>query len=260
MGASSIQPRVKTRAMQAEMPKRYWKNLPEAAVIPALLNEAPRRVQEMVRRSRAKTAAAPPVEHPANGNENADLDELRESARHCRACPLYQHATQTVFGEGPRDARIVFVGEQPGDQEDKEGHPFVGPAGQLFDRALEDAGIDRSTAYVTNAVKHFKWERRGQRRIHSKPSAREVKACRPQVLVLLGSTAAQSLLGPHVRVLRDRNRVIASEYCERTLVTVHPSSLLRAPDEAARESGYTDFVRDLRHARKLLEKVGSAAP
>ncbi len=200
---------------------------------------------------------------PAPVPETTRLEALREAAAHCTACPLYKHATQTVFGEGARSAELVFVGEQPGDQEDLAGHPFVGPAGKLLGRALAEAGIERENAYVTNAVKHFKWEPRGKRRLHAKPGAREIAACqpwllaelraiRPRVLVLLGGTAAQSLLGRQVRVLRDRGRVMKSDYCESTLVTVHPSSLLRAPDEAARERGYQEFVSDLRLAARTL--------
>ncbi len=250
--------RIKTHAMQAEMPKKYWKNLPEAAVIPTLLEEAPARVEKMIARSRQQTEAA-----PAPVPDTASLETLREAAAHCTACPLYQNATQTVFGEGAKTSALVFVGEQPGDQEDLAGHPFVGPAGQLLDRALAAAGIDREDAYVTNAVKHFKWEPSGKRRLHKKPGAREIAACQPwlvaelkaicpRVLVLLGGTAAQSVLGNHVRVLRDRGKILASDFCAQTLVTVHPSSLLRAPDEASRERGYQEFVADLRLAAKTL--------
>ena len=252
--------RVKTHAMQAEMPKKYWKNLPEAAAIPALLHEAPARVEEMIARSHRKSDGE---YAPAPAPETASLEILRQAAACCTACPLYRNATQTVFGEGAEDAELVFVGEQPGDQEDLAGHPFVGPAGQLLDRALLEAGIDRERAYVTNAVKHFKWEPRGKRRLHAKPGAREIAACqpwlqaelraiRPRVLVLLGGTAAQSLLGKGVRVLRDRGKITPSEFCERTLVTVHPSALLRAPDEMARQRGYEDFLADLRLAAEAL--------
>jgi DNA polymerase len=206
--------------------------------------------------SRAKglpVASFPGAQPP----DTRDLQALREAAAGCTGCPLFRDATQTVFGEGPRRAEIVLVGEQPGDQEDQRGRPFVGPAGRLLDRALAEAGIDRGKAYVTNAVKHFKWEPRGKRRLHAKPGAREVAACRPwllaelrairpHALVLLGSTAAQSLLGSKVRVLRDRGTVRESEHCPRTLVTVHPSSLLRATDEESREKNYAEFVRDLR--------------
>ena len=203
--------------------------------------------------------------HPAPAPETKDLAKLRAAAARCEACPLYKNATQTVFGEGSRGAELILVGEQPGDQEDRAGHPFVGPAGQLLDRALEEAGIDRKLAYVTNAVKHFKWEPRGKRRLHKKPSSRDIAACRPwlvaemhaiqpQVLVLLGSTAAQSVLGPQARVLRDRGQVVTSEYCEQTMVTVHPSSLLRAPDEESRRRNYAEFVRDLKKVARLLRR------
>jgi uracil-DNA glycosylase len=250
--------RLKIHAMRAEMPKKYWKNLPEAQLIPTLVAQAPKRTGEMIARSRKQSLyglAEPP--------DTRDLAKLRAAAGSCAACPLHLHATQTVFGEGPAGAEIVFVGEQPGDQEDLAGRPFVGPAGQLFDRALAEAGIDREHIYVTNAVKHFKWEPQGKRRLHKKPGAREIGACRPwlaaemkavkpRVLVLLGSTAAKSILGPEIRVLHDRGRVLESEFCARTLITIHPSALLRTPDEAAREEHYADFVADLRAAAKLL--------
>jgi uracil-DNA glycosylase family protein len=190
---------------------------------------------------------------------------VKKAACACTACPLYKNATQTVFGEGSPKSELVFIGEQPGDSEDLAGKPFVGPAGQLFDRALEDAGIDRQLAYVTNAVKHFKWVPSGKRRLHKTPSPREVAACRPwleaemrivqpKVVVCLGSTAAQSVLGPEVRVLRDRGSFRASPFCGQTFVTVHPSSLLRAPDEAAREEAYRLFVADL---KKVAQKMTS---
>lgn len=256
--------RVKTRAMQSEMPKKYWRNLPETAILPELLREAPSRTAEMIARSRSK--ATPDEFHPAPVPDSTSLATLRKAALGCTACPLYRNATQTVFGEGPKHAPLMFVGEQPGDQEDVAGRPFVGPAGRLFDRALEDAGIDRPSAYVTNAVKHFKWEPRGKRRLHAKPNAREMTACRPWllaelaavrpvVLVLLGGTAAQSLLGREVRVMRDRGRIFPSAHCERTLVTVHPSALLRAPDETARERNYAEFVADLKLAAEVLRRT-----
>lgn len=255
--------RVKVNAMQSEMPKRYWKNLPEAAIIPTLLEEAPRRVEQMVAASRTKSEGADEyriAEPPAE----ADLETLRDEAAKCRACPLWRHATQTIFGEGPADARLVLVGEQPGDREDVEGQPFIGPAGKLLDRALEEAGIDRRTVYVTNAVKHFKWEPRGKRRLHQTPNSRDIAACRPwvvaeieqlrpEVLICLGGTAAKSIVGPQAKVLRDRGQVMATELCRQTIITVHPSSLLRAPDEAAKEEGYRHFVADLRAAAELLK-------
>ena len=195
--------------------------------------------------------------------DRPSLPSLREAAAGCKACPLWEGGTQTVFGEGTRTAEIVFVGEQPGDVEDQEGRPFVGPAGRVFDDALADAGIDRKLAYVTNAVKHFKWQARGKRRIHQKPNAAELAACRPwldaelavvepRVLVLLGATAAQALLGRGFRVTRERGVPVDSELAPNVLATVHPSSILRAPDEAARREAYAAFVADLEVVAKLL--------
>jgi DNA polymerase len=200
---------------------------------------------------------------PAPIPSQKTLPAMRVAAAACTACPLYRNATQTVFGEGARHARLVLIGEQPGDSEDRAGRPFVGPAGGMLNRALEEAGIDRTSVYVTNAVKHFKWEPRGKRRLHKKPSEREIAACRPwleaelsiiqpHVLVCLGSTAAQSILGPHVRVLRDRGKFMESKYCPKTFVTVHPSSLLRAPDEESRAANYAFFVNDLRKVARAL--------
>jgi uracil-DNA glycosylase family protein len=190
------------------------------------------------------------------------LTSLRKEAARCRACPLWENATQTVFGEGPAKAELLFVGEVPGDVEDREGRPFVGPAGRVFDEALAEAGIDRRKVYVTNAVKHFKWEARGKRRIHQKPNAAETAACRPwldaelevvspRVLVALGATAAQALLGRDFRVTKQRGVPVESDLAPNVLATVHPSSILRAPDEAAREEAYDAFVADLRAAAKL---------
>jgi len=196
----------------------------------------------------------------------SDLDVLAESARHCTACPLYRNATQTVFGKGiSRAGGVVFVGEQPGDSEDKAGEPFIGPAGKLLDRAMAEAGIDRTTVYVTNAVKHFKWEARGKRRLHQSPNSRDIAACKPWmeaelailapcVLVCLGSTATRSILGPDARVLRDRGQILHSSYCEQTVVTVHPSALLRATDETSRVAAYTAFVADLKLVAKLMRR------
>ena len=195
------------------------------------------------------------------------LGALREAAAGCRACPLWRTGTQTVFGEGLRRARLLLVGEQPGDREDEAGRPFVGPAGRLLDEALVEAGIDRADAYVTNAVKHFKWEPRGKRRIHQKPNASEVAACRPwldaelavvrpQVLVCLGATAAQALLGRGIRVTRDRGRPLESPLAPVTIATVHPSSILRAPDDESRRRERSLFVDDLRVAASALERLG----
>jgi DNA polymerase len=188
------------------------------------------------------------------------LNSLREAAVGCRACPLWQTGTQTVFGEGPSNAELMLVGEQPGDQEDLQGRPFVGPAGKLLDRGLEEAGIDRSTVYLANVVKHFKWTARGKRRIHAKPNWSEIAACRPwldaelevvqpRVLVCLGSTAAQALLGRQFRVTKERGRPVDSPLAEHVLATVHPSSILRADD---RDQEYAEFVRDLRTVAKFL--------
>jgi uracil-DNA glycosylase len=191
------------------------------------------------------------------------LKSVRDAAEDCRACHLYKKATRTVFGEGPRKAEVMLVGEQPGDAEDLAGHPFVGPAGKLLDRALQEAGIDRRLVYVTNVVKHFKWEPRGKRRIHAKPNAAEIAACRPwleteialvkpRVLVCLGATAAQALLGRSFKVSQQRGRFIPSSLAPRVTATVHPSSILRAPDEESRHSELERFVADLRRVADEL--------
>jgi uracil-DNA glycosylase len=192
------------------------------------------------------------------------LPKLRAAAAGCTACHLYKLGTQTVFGEGSANADVVFVGEQPGDQEDLAGRPFVGPAGRVLDEGLAAAGIDRSQVYVTNAVKHFKWEPRGKRRIHQKPNWAEMTACRPwleaelavvqpDVLVCLGATAAQSLLGRQFRVTKMRGVPVESELAPTVMATVHPSSILRAPDEAARQEAMRDFIRDLKAVAKLIK-------
>jgi uracil-DNA glycosylase family protein len=191
------------------------------------------------------------------------LPKLRQAAVGCRACPLWQTGTQTVFGEGTGDAQVMFVGEQPGDQEDKQGRPFVGPAGRILDQALELAGIDRDTTYVTNAVKHFKWQPRGKRRIHAKPTWSEMTACRPwleaelavvspRVLVCLGATAAQSLLGKQFRVTKERGRWVESELAEHVTATIHPSAILRQRDEDARHAEMKRFVEDLKLVASVL--------
>jgi DNA polymerase len=191
------------------------------------------------------------------------LATLRMAAADCTACPLHRTGTQTVFGEGARASPLMLVGEQPGDAEDRRGAPFVGPAGKLLDRALTEAGIDRRAAYVTNVVKHFKWEPRGKRRIHSKPNASEIRACRPwleaeievvkpKILVCLGATAAQALLGKGIRVTADRGRLLESVLAPHALATVHPSSLLRAPDDESRRREFTRFVEDLKVVAALL--------
>jgi DNA polymerase len=204
------------------------------------------------------------TKHPSG-----DLETLREQAAECRACPLWKDATQTVFGEGPPRARIMLVGEQPGDKEDLAGQPFVGPAGQMLDRALKEAGIDRSKIYVTNAVKHFKFVPRGKIRLHQKPNTPEIRACRPwyegelaaikpDLVVAMGATAAQSVLGKITPINKNRGRLIELEHGIRALVTVHPSYLLRLPDEDAKAREYERFVDDLRIAAGLLNKAHAA--
>jgi uracil-DNA glycosylase family protein len=198
--------------------------------------------------------------------ERPTLAKVREAAAECKACPLWKRGTQTVFGEGPKGARIMFVGEQPGDQEDLTGQPFVGPAGRELDRALEEAGLDRRTVYVTNVVKHFKWEPRGKRRIHKKPNASEIAACRPWLeteialvkplaLVCLGATAAQALLGRTFKVSVQRGTRVDSPLAPIVTATIHPSAILRAPDDAARAEERRRFVNDLKSVRTYLTTV-----
>ena len=213
----------------------------------------------------------------ADGQSNDRLDRLRREAASCQACPLWKDATQTVFGEGPPDAEIMFVGEQPGDREDREGRPFVGPAGLLLDRALAEAGVDRRRVYVTNAVKHFKFEPRGKRRLHKRPNASEIKICRrwlfeeiqaigPRLIVALGATAAQGLAGRAIPVQSNRGAVLDVANGLRVLVTIHPSALLRLQGEEEKRSAYASFLSDLRSIERLAElstgnaKSGVRAP
>jgi len=252
--------RLKPAAMRQHMPKKYWRNLPESPLIPQLIAAAGTRTQAMLdnpptpMRAGRSPAASESPELP----QDSSLQSLRLRAQHCRDCPLWEKATQTVFGEGPQSARIVFVGEQPGDQEDLAGRPFVGPAGKLFDAALAEAGIDRKLAYVTNAVKHFKFEPRGKRRIHKKPSELEVAACSQwlrqelqlmdaKVVVALGATAARALFGRAIAVGENRGTIVSGRApgAPGILVTVHPSYLLRVPDDR-RDAEYSRFVSDLR--------------
>jgi DNA polymerase len=237
--------RLKIGAMTKEMPRKYWKNMPETALVGDLVAGAQAREAHMVDKSRKEIG----------GNVGPAWQALRDEAKGCTRCHLYKCATQTVFGEGPLDAKILFVGEQPGDQEDLAGRPFVGPAGQLFDRALGEAGVDRSAAYVTNAVKHFKFEQRGKRRIHSKPDGGEIDACRwwleqerallrPPLTVALGATAARSLFGRTTTIGASRGRAHRLADGGEAWVTVHPSFLLRVQDN--REAEYARFVEDLR--------------
>ena len=199
------------------------------------------------------------------------LDTLRRAAASCQACHLWRLGTQTVFGEGPRHAALMFVGEQPGNDEDLAGRPFVGPAGRLFDRALGEAGIDRTQVYLTNVVKHFKWIPRGKKRIHAKPDRLEISACRPwldaeiavvkqEVLVFLGATAAQALLGNTFRVTQRRGELIPSPLAPKVTATIHPSAILRAPDDEARRLEMRRFVSDLKTVAALLPLTGRASP
>ena len=218
------------------------------------------------------TESSGPEGRPEPGHRYPDLPQtkslsaLREAAAHCQACDLWKNATQTVFGEGHRDAKVMFVGEQPGDKEDLAGKPFVGPAGELLDEALVAAGIDRATVYVTNAVKHFKWRPAGKRRLHEKPDRSEVAACRlwleaeiallrPQVVVCLGATAAQALISPTFRVTKERGKLVPSALAPHVMATVHPSSILRAPDEEARTEEMRRFVADLRAVAKVIAQL-----
>ncbi|MEZ0172573.1 UdgX family uracil-DNA binding protein [Microvirga sp. TS319] len=254
--------RVNPVAMRAEMPKKYWRNLPETASIPGLIQTASRRVDAMI----GQEATMPAKRTPERAleamwdQEPATLEDL--NAIIAKAGPLVPGATQAVFGEGPKHADIVFVGEQPGDQEDLQGRPFVGPAGRLFDKAMKEAGIDRSHAYLTNAVKHFKFEQRGHRRIHSKPTAGEVKhyrpwlmkeleLVRPKLVVALGGTALLALTGKSTPISRSRGRARFGPYLG--YVTVHPSYLLRLPDEVTKREAYEAFVEDLRRIHDLAQ-------
>jgi DNA polymerase len=262
--------RLNPKVMAGHMPRRYWRNLPEASLIPGLIEQAKARTAAMVqapssepslraRRIAARKERDAPID---SGLPAESLDEIAAAVQICRRCDLWRDATQGVPGEGPRQARLMFVGEQPGDQEDLSGHPFVGPAGKLFNRALEEAGVPRSEAYVTNAVKHFKHELRGKRRMHKTPAAGEVQACRwwltgerrlirPRVIVALGATAARAVTGRPVSVTTARGQAIPLEDGARGLVTVHPSFLLRLPDPEARAAAYRAFVRDLETAWRL---------
>jgi DNA polymerase len=251
--------RLKVNAMRREMPVRYWKNMPEAGLIPGLIRDASPRMEAMVKAAHTeplKRIPAPVARRVATVPEGS-LAALRRDAAGCCACPLWEPATQTVFGEGPAHARIVVIGEQPGDQEDLANKPFVGPAGQLFDRALAEAAIPRAALYVTNTVKHFKFEPRGKRRLHARANAEEQAACRPWLaaeldrikpaaVVCLGAMAAQAIFGASFRLLKERGRWRDVAEGMRAFATVHPSYLLRLPDEQARSEAYAQFVDDLR--------------
>jgi len=271
--------RLKVKAMQKEMPKKYWKNLPEAALIKPLIAAASRRADAMIEdagtephkpQKRVETAMSRKPEENDKTHDAADLATLRDEAAACRACPLWKDATQTVFGEGPAHAPIMLVGEQPGDKEDLAGHPFVGPAGQMLDRALKEAGIDRDKVYVTNAVKHFKFVPRGKIRLHQKPNTPEIKACRPwyerelaavrpSLVVALGATAAQSVFGKITAINKSRGHVVELADGIKALVTVHPSYLLRLPDADTKAREYERFVEDLKLAANTMKRSARAA-
>ena len=263
--ASTFNPaRPKPDMMRREMPVRFWKNLPEAQLIAPMLRDANARAQAMVETMPTEPVARRGAEwtEAAMPQAATSLEALRAEAKHCKLCPLWEPATQSVFGEGGAHAKLVFVGEQPGDQEDLADHPFVGPAGQVFDRALKEAGIDRRQAYVTNAVKHFKFEPRGKRRIHKKPSVGEIRACstwldrelaliKPELVVMLGASAAQAVLRRAVTIGRERGEPMAMADGRTGFVTVHPSYILRVQGDGDREKAYADFVADLRKVADL---------
>jgi probable DNA metabolism protein len=267
--------RLKLKAMQTEMPKKYWRNLPEADLIPEMIANAEANVRAMAERA----ASDPPLFHyrlqdaahaepqlvPASPGT---IEALREEARHCTRCPLHCTATQTVFGEGPQDARVMMVGEQPGDQEDLAGRPFVGPAGKVFDAVLKEADIARDGLYLTNAVKHFKYEPRGKRRIHQKPDRGEIEHCRwwlakevelvkPRLIVALGATAVFALSGEQKPLSQLRGKPITMERNIVLYPTIHPSYLLRLPDEAARKRQHALFVEDMQLIKHLGETLAA---
>jgi uracil-DNA glycosylase len=254
--------RVNPAAMRAEMPKKYWRNLPETAAIPGLIQTASQRVERMIEQEATMPTKRTP-ERALEAMWDQEPKSLKElNAVIAKAGPLVPGATQAVFGEGPAHAEIVFVGEQPGDQEDLQGRPFVGPAGKLFTKAMTEAGIDRKDVYLTNAVKHFKFEQRGHRRIHSKPTAGEVKHYRPwlmkelelvkpKLVVALGGTALLALTGKSTPITRSRGRARFGSY--EGYVTVHPSYLLRLPDEATKREAYEAFLNDLRRVHDLAQ-------
>ena len=253
--------RLKVGAMLKEMPKKYWRNMPETSLVQPLIATARQREIEMIDRSTVKEGLANALEAERAiarpSNLRSSWEELMKEARGCTRCDLYKCATQTVFGEGPLHPKLMFVGEQPGDQEDLEGRPFVGPAGQLFDELLEKAGVDRSQTYVTNAVKHFKFVARGKRRIHSKPDTGEIDACRwwieherelirPPVTVALGATAARSLMGKAVTIGKVRGQPLTLPDGTECWVTTHPSALLRMPEPERRKEARELFVREMK--------------
>ena len=278
--------RVKVKMMKSEMPVRYWSTLPEAEIIADLLADAPRRVEEMIKSHEGFVETAQAfIPLPLDSDRNAQatpeppsLSVLRDAAAACKACDLYSDATQVVFGTGPANARIVIVGEQPGDQEDLAGQPFIGPAGQVLNKALAAAGINRDEIYLTNIVKHFKHkvtspevtssevtssagQSRGKRRLHQKPNAREVRCCRPwfdaewanlseaTVLICLGATSANAIITPGFKITKQRGQWYPTDYCDRTIASWHPSAILRSVDQASSEQKFQQLVTDLELAK-----------
>lgn len=263
--ASTFNPaRLRPQAMRSEMPKRYWKNLPEAALIPELMAAASQRTDAMVNQpasrpnARFQRARAPSIDRAATDDLIPDtLDDLSQALQGCRRCPLWRDATQGVCGQGPKRAALMVVGEQPGDHEDLTGRPFVGPAGRLLDEAFQAAGLDRSALYLTNAVKHFKHEPRGKRRLHRTPNAAEIQACRwwldherrlvqPRLILALGATAGLAVLGRKPSVQAERGRIMTTADGARVLQTVHPAYLLRLPDPEVRATERAKFLTDIR--------------
>ncbi len=263
--------RVKVKMMRSEMPVRYWKNLPEAEIIADLLADAPKRVEQMIQQHEGFGQTASDFLQYDSARPTT-LASLKEMASVCTACDLHHQASQTVFGEGPSDAKVVLVGEQPGDQEDVLGKPFVGPAGEILNEALRTAGLDRSQLYVTNIVKHFKHTSpkeenssltssappRGKKRLHKKPNAREVRCCRPwfdaewsclneaEILLCLGGTAANAIVGPDTKLTAVRGQFIETEYCRKSIVTWHPAAILRSHSESARQEKMQQLSDDLK--------------
>lgn len=279
--------RLKLKMMQKEMPRKYWKNLPEAQFISELTAQSAQRQGAMIEQTpstprrripvfkdgsaaTARTQTALALEQVQRGDKPLTLQSLNDAAQRCRNCPIGQHATQAVCGEGPARARVMVVGEQPGDQEDLRGRPLVGPAGQMFDRALAELGWQRSSLFITNAVKHFKYEPRGKRRMHKTPSQMEAAACahwleseidlvKPESVIALGATAAASLLGRHVAVMSERGQWFTRADGLRVLVTLHPAALLRTPPEFQAQA-YADWLDDLRQANSLVQTADALAP
>ncbi|MFG6547661.1 UdgX family uracil-DNA binding protein [Sulfitobacter sp. M21595] len=262
--------RLMVKAMQSEMPKKYWKNMPEAAFIPQMIAEAPARARAMAEAAPTlPPARMDRVQAQLSAFESAwdgSMEELPSAIRACTRCPLHCHATQAVPGEGPTHADLMVVGEQPGDQEDLAGRPFVGPAGQMFDRIAGEAGLDRDAAFVTNAVKHFKFTARGKRRIHQRPEMPEIDQCRwwmnaevaqvqPKLILAMGATAAQSLTGKGTGILKRRGTIEAGPEGIPVLITLHPSYLLRVPDPAVREEAEAQFRSDLAMAARMMAEA-----